>query len=314
MTSAISFDGVTKRFGRERVALDRLTFKVPEGTICGLVGPNGAGKTTAFSVASGFLTADEGQVDVLGLGRYEVGVHKGLVGVLPQDAELPGRHTPSELLVHLGRLGGLTAAEAEREAGRWLEALNLGDRSLSRIDTLSHGMRRRVAVASALVGQPRLVMLDEPTAGLDPVQARSLRSLLGELRGRTTVLISSHNLLELELLCDWVVLMELGRCTRFGSLGDVTGQRERMEWTLATANVSRDALVAALPGHTIALEGDKLAVTVPPGGDPDEACLLVMRVLLDQRVAARELRRGVGLERRMIDGAVGGRDTGPRPG
>jgi ABC-2 type transport system ATP-binding protein len=314
VTAALTFDGVTKRFGREMLALDRLTFKVPQGVICGLVGPNGAGKTTAFSIASGFLAADEGTVDVLGLGKYEVGAHKGLVGVLPQDAELPGRHTPAELLAHLGRLGGLSAVDAAREAHRWLEALNLEDRRESRIDTLSHGMRRRVAVASALVGQPRLVMLDEPTAGLDPVQARSLRALLAGLRGRTTVVISSHNLLELELLCDWVVLMERGRCTRFGSLGEVTGERERMEWTLASASVSREGLVAALPGLGVELEGDKLAVTVPPGGDPDEACLLVMRVLLDQRVAAREMRRGVGLERRMIDGAVGGRDTAARAG
>ena len=302
MTAALRVEGLVKRFGRA-VALDGLDVTVPEGVLCGLVGPNGAGKTTAFSIVSGFLWPDAGTVDVLGMGPFDVGVHKGRVGVLPQDAELPGRHTPRELLTHLGRLSGLGREAAQVEAARWLEAVHLEDRRDVRIDSLSHGMRRRVAVASALVGSPRLVLLDEPTAGLDPMQARSLRELLQRLRGAMTVVISSHNLLELELLCDWVILMDRGRAIAQGPLAEVTGRRERVEWVLAPGSFDPQALVSALPEHGVRLEGDLLSVLIPAAADPDATCLTVMRVLVAQGVAAREQRRGVSLEDRLIEGS-----------
>ena len=105
MSHALRLHEITKRFGRH-VALDNLSFEIPEGAICGLVGPNGAGKTTAFSVVSGYLQPDEGRVDILGQGPFDPYALKGRLGVLPQDAILPDRHTPRELLTHLARLQG----------------------------------------------------------------------------------------------------------------------------------------------------------------------------------------------------------------
>jgi len=292
---------VTKRYGRAGVlALDALSFEIPTGRITGFIGHNGAGKTTAFSIVAGFLPPDSGAVDILGLGPFDARKLKGKLGVLPQDAALPDRHTPVELFRHLCRLQGMGAAAALREADRVLEAVRLGDRRRSRIHTLSHGMRRRVAVASALCGSPALVLLDEPLAGLDPVQAHALRDTIANLRGTQTVVISSHNLGELERISDRVVMLSAGRCIRQGTLSEVTGQAEVVHWTLAHADAPLDALRARLPDHTFTLEGVRLTQRAGSEVDLDAASVAVMAVLAEAGVAVRALSRGVGLERRFI--------------
>ncbi len=304
MTNALSFRGVSKRYGRgSPPALDGLSFHVPSGVVCGLVGPNGAGKTTAFSVVSGFLPPDEGEIDILGLGPFDPWEMKGRLGVLPQDAELPERHTPWELLEHLGRLQGLSAAAARKQADDKLALVRLDERAHDRILSLSHGMRRRVAVASAMIGDPELILLDEPTAGLDPVQARSLRAALDALRGRATVVVSSHNLVELERLCDWVVMVDRGRCVRQGSVAEVTGRGERLEWTLASDAIEVAELALRLAEHEVSLVGVELAVVAPVGADLDATTLVVLEYLVSQRVAVRDLRRGMSLEERFMDDA-----------
>ena len=303
--AALKFEGVVKAWGRGgKRALDELSFEVPRGSICGFVGPNGAGKTTTFSVVSGFLPPDAGEVDILGGGPFDPWRLKGRLGVLPQDAELPGRHAPLELLAHLARLQGLSQAEAWREAEDKLTLVRLDDRAREKIDTLSHGMRRRVAVASALVGTPELVLLDEPSAGLDPVQARSLRDALAALRGRTTLVVSSHNLVELEQICDHVVMIDRGRCLRQGSIAAVTGQQERLAWTLGPGALDLERLRAALPGCAVSLDGRELSI-LSVNADLDAVGLVVMQELVTAKVAIRELRRGVSLEDRFVGDAAG---------
>lgn len=294
--SALVFEGVVKQYGRGKRALDGLSFSVPRGVVCGLVGPNGAGKTTAFSVVSGFLPTDEGTVDILGGGPFDPWAFKGRLGVLPQDAELPERHSPTELLTHLARLQGLGAKAARAEAELRIAQVNLADRAGDHISTLSHGMRRRVAVASALLGSPELVMLDEPLAGLDPVQAKSLREALISLGGKQTLIISSHNLVELERMCDWVVMMDRGRCIRSGSVAEVTAQGERLLWSLGPGEVPLEALQAALEGHHLTLADAQLSLTLGLGADPDTASLTVMSHLVAAGISVREMRRGVSLE------------------
>ncbi len=300
MTGALRLDDVHKRYGRRgHKALDGLSCTFPVGSICGFVGPNGAGKTTTFSVVSGFVEPDAGTVDVLGRGPFDPIAMKGVLGVLPQDAELSTRHTPRELLVHLGRLQGMSAAGARREADRLLDLVLLADRARDRIAHLSHGMRRRVAVATALVGSPRLVLLDEPLAGLDPKQARSLREALAELRGIQTLVVSSHNLHELERLCDHVVMIAAGRCVEQGPMAEVTGQRAVVQWTLGPGEVPLDALRAAVPEDAFEVQDGVLVQRAL--GDLDASSVEVMRVLAGAGVAVREVRRGLGLERRFID-------------
>jgi ABC-2 type transport system ATP-binding protein len=299
VTDALIFQGVRKRYG-PTLALGDLDLRVPRGSLCGFVGPNGAGKTTTFSLVCGYMDPDAGRIDVLGRGPFDAWALKGKLGVLPQDAELGDQHTPRELLAHHGCLQGLSWREARREAGRVLELVQLGDRSDRRIGTLSHGMRRRVAVASALVGEPELVLLDEPTAGLDPVQARSLREALVRRRPGQTLVVSSHDLHELERICDWVVMIDQGRLLRQGPLAEVAGTVESVLWRLGPGEVPLQALRAALPGHTWRVADDILEQISPDGADLDSSSIEVARVLAAAGVPIRELRRGVGLERRFF--------------
>ncbi len=299
MIPALVFAGVRKRFGAG-VALDGLDLEVPRGSLCGFVGPNGAGKTTTFSLVCGFLRADSGRIDVLGRGPFDVRTHKGRLGVLPQDAELGDAHTPRELLAHHGRLQGLGWAEAAKEAARVIDLVQLTERADARIGALSHGMRRRVAVASALVGSPELVLLDEPTAGLDPVQARSLREALVRRPAGQTMVVSSHDLHELERICDHVVMIDRGRLLRQGALAEVAGAEENVTWNVGPGVVPLDALRAAVPGHSWRLADGVLEEGAPAGADLDRSSVEVARVLAAAGVPIREVRRGVGLERRFF--------------
>lgn len=315
MTHALRLHQVTKRFGRH-VALDNLSFEVPEGAICGLVGPNGAGKTTAFSVVSGYLQPDDGQVDILGQGAFDPYALKGRLGVLPQDAILPDRHTPRELLTHLARLQGESRRAGRKEAEHQLDRVGLSDRANMRIHTLSHGMQRRVAVATALVGNPDLVLLDEPLSGLDPRQAASLRDALSELRGIKTLIISSHNLAELERLCDFVILLDRGSVVEQGPLDAVTGRHEVLVWTFAPrTSLPLDLLQTGLPDHSFELESEasgegrqlqhtpltRLIHHIPQHSDGDAATMVVTRILLEADIPIRSLSRGQSLERAFFD-------------
>jgi len=301
VSDALVFEGVRKRYRRGVLALDGLSFRVPGGALCGFVGPNGAGKTTAFSVVCGFLRADAGRVDILGNGSFDPWRFKGRLGVLPQDAELGDRHTPRELLAHLGRLQGLAGAASRREADRTLDLVRLSAHANRRIGTLSHGMRRRVAVASALVGDPDLVLLDEPTSGLDPSQTHSLREALLRRRPGQTLVVSSHDLGELERICDWVVMLDDGRLVREGTVVEVTGRSAVVEWVLGPGDVPLDALREAFPDHGWTLDRGVLTNLAPAGADLDAVSVVVARMLAAAAVPIREVRRGVSLERRFLD-------------
>ncbi len=291
--TALSIVGLMKRFGRHQ-ALDALAFSVPEGSICGLIGPNGAGKTTTMSIIAGYLQADGGTVDLLGMGPFDPVRHAGRVGILPQDAELPLASTPRQLLTVWGRLQGIPGARIGDAVDSVLASVLLGDRADARISTLSHGMRRRVTVASALVGDPAFVLLDEPTSGLDPAQARHLRESLASLRGRTTVLVSSHNLAELESLCDRVVVIDHGRCVREGEMAAVTGADREVTITLAPPFPVGVAFVDGRPG-TVLLR----LVADDPRSLPEATSARLAELLA---VGARvvEVRQGSSLEARVL--------------
>lgn len=301
MDAALRFTDVVKTYGRKR-ALDGLSFTVPSGSITGFVGPNGAGKTTTFSVVSGFLVQDAGSLEILGLPAFDPWKLKGRLGVLPQDAALSDRHTPVELLVHLARLQGMTGTEGRREADRVVELVRLDDRAHARIASLSHGMRRRVAVASALLGSPELVLLDEPMAGLDPLQAHSLRDALAELRGIQTLVISSHNLDELERLCDHVVMIDAGRRLREGPISEVTGQKALVLWVLGGAP-PLERLQTALPEHRFVWSEGVLEQRAPEGADLDRSSVAIMRVLVEADVPLLAVRRGKALEHTFLEDA-----------
>ena len=226
---ALSTKGLVKRYGKTR-ALDGFTLDVPAGAILGLVGPNGSGKTTWMMSVAGLLRLDAGEVSVLGGGAFDAAVHSGRLAILPQDSELPLEMTPEALFVAFARLQGLTAAAARAVTAETLEAVNLTDHARKPIRALSHGMRKRVMTGQCFLGQPELVLLDEPMNGLDPEEAERMRKLI--LRGQSanrTIVISSHNLLDLERLCTHVAFVEKGRVIRFGTVAELTAGGRSLE-------------------------------------------------------------------------------------
>jgi ABC-type multidrug transport system ATPase subunit len=299
MGVALRFERVTRRFGR-RVALDGLDLRCPTGALAGLIGPNGAGKTTAFSLVGGFLQPHAGRVEILGQDGFDPWRLKGRLGVLPQDAELPDRHPARALLRHLARLQGLP--DPARAAEQALAQVQLTDRAGEPVGNLSHGIRRRVAVATALLGSPELVLLDEPMSGLDPLQAQSLREVLAGLRGRTTLLVSSHDLNEVERLCDWVAMIAAGRCVREGTLAEVTGRAEVSVWHLG-ADLPADALQAAIGLGAARLSGREIELRAESEAGLDAAGVALMALRAARGVPIREVRRGAGLERRFLEAA-----------
>jgi ABC-type multidrug transport system ATPase subunit len=306
-TPALWMSAVSKRYGRIE-ALRGLSFSVPQGAICGMVGPNGAGKTTAFGVALGFVRPDAGEVSVLGLGPFDPWRHKGRVGVLPQDCEL-SPHTPVDALLRgYARLQGRSAKEADHDVDTILDEVELNDRRGALIRQLSHGMKRRVAVAQALLGAPELILLDEPTNGLDPELMVRMRSVLRRRGGERTLVVSSHVLAELEAVCDHVLFVENGRCTRQGSLAEVTQRQRRLRYQLggsAAALLAATAggagtvlsrLMEAMPGLAVEPVDQTLHLTAPVGVEAAELNARCIPVLLGAGAALEEVLAGERLE------------------
>jgi lipooligosaccharide transport system ATP-binding protein len=214
---AIRMRGVVKRYG-PITAVAGLDLDVPEATCVGLLGPNGAGKSTTMRMLTGQTIADEGEIDVLGFRLPEESKQaRAQLGVSPQLDNLDTTLTVEQNLLvftHLYRIG-----RSERRAAieRALAMANLGDRRDSRVDKLSGGMRRRLLIARALVHRPRLVLLDEPTVGLDPQVRQELWALIDALRAEgTTILMSTHYIEEAQRLADTVLIMSHGRAVAAG--------------------------------------------------------------------------------------------------
>ena len=249
---ALETRGLVKRYGRRRV-LDGFTLAVPRGAVLGLVGANGAGKTTWMMTVAGLLRPASGTIDILGNGPFDAAVHAGRFALLPQDSELPLEATPMGLFYRFGRLQGLSAQEARRSAAEVLAAVNLADRANSSIRSLSHGMRMRVRVAQCFLGNPDLVLLDEPLNGLDPLEADRLRRFIRAHAGRQTIVVSSHNLHDVEQLCTHVAFVEKGRVTRMDTLGALTRGRSLEKVYLEQAG-DRPAEDAASPAERLVAE------------------------------------------------------------
>jgi len=193
-----------------KIALDNISFELDSSEPVGLVGPNGAGKSTLLSILCGFIRPNSGSVSLFGQ-NPGVATLNTQVSALPQDARLDPSFTIGEQLHFFARLQGLNKQQGNSETARVLEAVGLKDLMKEKPATLSHGMAKRVSIAQALIGNPKLILLDEPTAGLDPINTRKIRNIIAELTPSTTFIISSHDLNELGRLCQKILLLENGK-------------------------------------------------------------------------------------------------------
>ncbi len=220
----VVLDRVTKRFAGH-TAVDSLSLTVPPGAIFGLLGPNGAGKTTSIRMIMDIIEPDEGAVRLFG----EAGggrTQSARIGYLPEERGLYRRMRVADVLVFLAEMKGVERRVARGKALEWLERLGLGEWRLRRIDELSKGMQQKVQFISTILHEPALVILDEPFAGLDPVNTQVLKDTVLELRRRGgTILFSTHIMEQAEKLCDELCIIARGRKLVDGALGDIKRTR-----------------------------------------------------------------------------------------
>ena len=317
MNPALELQGVVKSYGRIR-ALDGLDLSVPRGSIFGLVGSNGAGKTTAMAVSIGLLHPAAGQISLFGEGPFRAARHAGRVTLLPQDSRFPPHARVEALLRFYGQLQGLAGPDLERSIGGLLDWVHLQDRRRSAVRTLSHGMTRRLAIAQAFLGAPELVLLDEPLNGLDPREAARVRDLIRERRGRQAIVISSHNLSDIEALCDTVAFIEQGRLVRQDALDAIVGRRHRLTYVLARRGAAMD-LAALLPEveWQEAPGGTELTATFPDRYTAEEVNARALPALLQAGAGILEIKRGSDLETEYLRmhpaAAKAGAPGGPLP-
>jgi ABC-type multidrug transport system ATPase subunit len=308
--SAVRISSVRKMFG-SKAAVDGVTFRIPRGSVFGLIGPNGAGKTTTFSMMAGFLEPTEGSVEVLGYSPKQTDFLRGRLGVLPQDAVLPASDRVGDFLVYLGRLQGMSSDRAKEEARKALAEVDGRDWWFLKCGALSHGMAKRVQLAQALLGDPEVVLLDEPTAGLDPRVAYGVRQLVRSHKGKCTLVISSHNLHELEEICDFAAVLDHGRLVAHGSIQELTAASEEVHIELAPGPpVPMDALGAIPVVKRVAFDEQRRDLTVDFSREVADAETVIGHVLmclLQHGARISGVSKGRGLEQRVMELTAGER-------
>jgi lipooligosaccharide transport system ATP-binding protein len=270
---AIRLRGVAKSFGEIR-AVDHVDFEVEHGTCVGLLGPNGAGKSTTMRILTAQAIADEGRVAVLGHPVPEESkLARMRCGVVPQLDNLDPDLTAWQNLAVFARLYRVPRAERAGAVDRALALAHLSHRASAQVDELSGGMRRRLLIARGLVHSPRLVLLDEPTVGLDPQVRHELWSLIDGLRAEgVTVLMSTHYIEEAERLADTVAIMARGRIVAEGDPGELIAAhvgREVLELRGAATHLRETAERLTSAGHRVHRRGPALAVLRAEGLDGD---------------------------------------------
>ncbi|MET8867708.1 ABC transporter ATP-binding protein [Nonomuraea sp. NPDC004580] len=258
----LATEGLTKRFPTV-TAVDRLSVAVGPG-VTGLVGANGAGKSTMIKILLGLLPPSEGTARVLDLDVTTQGAEiRRLVGYMPEHECLPPDVSATELVVHLARMSGLPRTAARERAADVLRHVGLAEERYRAVGTYSTGMKQRVKLAQALVHDPKLIFLDEPTNGLDPRGRDEMLTLIRRIGTEfgISVLVTSHLLGELERICDHVIVIDAGRLLRSSAIGEFTQATQTLT---VEVDEGLDDLAAKLSGdgQTVSLQGRQLVVKV----------------------------------------------------
>ena len=280
---AIEIAGVTKRFG-ETLAVDDLTLGVPQGTVYGFIGPNGSGKTTTMRMIVNIIYPDTGTVQVFG--ERLTGGRSAHIGYLPEERGLYRRMEVRALLEFHGELRG--GRNVTREVNQWLERLDLAHCAGRRVDTLSKGMSQKVQFIAAVIPEPKLLILDEPFTGLDPVSAESLRGAILDLRRRgATVILSTHDMHVAESMCDYILMIYRGKKVLDGTLASI---RDRYgNDTIRVSAAGGIELLAGLPGvEKVRDFGQVQELRMERGCDPQQVLrALVARTRIDSFAVAQ---------------------------
>jgi ABC-2 type transport system ATP-binding protein len=267
--SALSLEHVTKRFDRT-LAVDDLSFSVPEGQVFGFLGGNGAGKTTTLRMALDIIRPTDGRLTVLG--RAPGRENAPDIGFLPEERGLYRQMTALDTIVYFGRLKGMTPHDARTEGLALLDRFGLGDSARSTIDKLSKGMAQKVQLATAVVNRPRLLILDEPFSGLDPVNQRLLEDEIRRAsKAGATVIFSTHVMQHAERLCEKLLLLAKGRRKFEGTLDEARAQLPGRLSVVARQSLAPvDGVESCEPVGTAADGWQEWDVRLKPGGNPSD--------------------------------------------
>lgn len=283
----IEVEHLTKKYG-DLVAVSELSFKVGKGKIWGLLGPNAAGKTTTMRILTGFLPATKGKAAVAGFDVFEQSNEvKKVIGYLPEVVPLYPEMTVSDYLNFVAAIKQVPATKRKAALDRAVEVSGLKNVRKRLIQNISRGYKQRVGIAQALIHNPAVLVLDEPTIGLDPAQIIEIRGLIKSLKGEHTIILSTHILPEVTQTCDGVAIINEGRLMASGSLEELTASfRENIGVILKLRKGHEEALAALreIPGvETVSRHNGELAVEWTPDKDLREA------------VAKRVVEKGWGL-------------------
>lgn len=320
MAAMIEVDGLCKRFGAIQ-AVDDVSFKVERGEVLGFLGPNGAGKSTAMRIITGFLEPDSGTVRLEGVDIRDrpIAARQNL-GYMPEGAPSYHEMTPLGFLGFIAGIRGFSGSEAEDRIATAAQQTQLGSVLYQSIDTLSRGFKRRVGLAQALLHDPEILVLDEPTDGLDPNQKHEVRTLIQEMAANKAIIISTHILEEVDAVCSRAIIISHGRIVADGTPEELKSRSERhMGVAITATRETCRQLVAdlnALNGvRQVELEPRGLFVKPVRGSD----ILDPVRVLVRQRgLSVADIRLEMGrledvFREVTIPGGTGPGGTGDRP-
>jgi ABC-2 type transport system ATP-binding protein len=287
----IAVEHLTKKYG-DLTAVRDLSFTVDEGKIWGLLGPNAAGKTTTMRILTGFLPATDGTAKV---GHFDVFAQanevKKILGYLPEVLPLYPDMTVTEYLNFVASLKHIPAARMKESVAKAIKVTGLDSVKGRLIKNISRGYKQRVGIAQALVHDPKVIILDEPTIGLDPAQIIEIRSLIKSLRGGHTIILSTHILAEVTQTCDGVVIINEGRLMASGSLEELTASVRHQDGAIVkvrrgTADAAAE--IEKLPGvENVQRQDAELKIEWKAGQDPRDA---IARLCLDRQFGLLELR------------------------
>ena len=275
----ICIDNISKSFGSLK-AVNEVTLNVPQGSIYGFLGPNGAGKTTTIRMIMNIIRPDSGRIEIFG--RPLDAEIKNRISYMPEERGLYKKMTASEILFYIGSLKGLSAAQLKNRIPQWLQRLGLSEKAKKKTEELSRGLHQKLQFAVCAINEPDVLILDEPFAGLDPVNLELLTNIIMEMRsaGRT-IIFSTHVMHEAERLCDDIVLINKGRVVVDGRLDDIKSKH-----STGTISVQLDGdieFIKTLPYVTALNKNfNKYDIVLKDGSDPQQ--------LLSQLVGKVKLR------------------------
>ena len=268
----LSIDRLTKQYGR-KIAVDCVSTVLKPG-VYGLLGENGAGKTTLMRMLCAILEATAGEVFLDGKEICALGAeYRDLLGYLPQDFGYYPNYTAKEFLLYMAALKGIPREEAEKRTDELLEVVSLKEAAPKKVKTFSGGMKQRVGIAQALLNQPKVLILDEPTAGLDPKERVRFRNLISDYAAGRIVILSTHIVSDIEAIADKVLLMRGGKLVSQGTVPELTKEAEGKVWELSVSKMEAKVWQEKAAVANLRHEGEQVVLRILADNKPAEEAM-----------------------------------------